>query len=238
MPNDLYYLLTALPALPATPGLPVQAEKAIEMIGEHSSTISNALFALLSSEREIFNCGFRFFANEEKDYKPQLPSALPESFVETFMTYSNSKEAEWLTAVFKAWVDLALEQASKAGSSFLRQWALWEYSLRLTLLGERSKNALKTQNDSAALLPYSLKSLSELPDVSSVVNDWRAISEPLKAEMFLDQARIAFLRANPASFTFTSDELVAYILELRIHERYARFNPDAGRKILEEVTSL
>ncbi len=58
------------------------------------------------------------------------------------------------------------------------------------------------------------------------------------AEKILDQSRIEFLRSQSLGYSFSVEELVAYMLELRIHNRYARLSLDEGRKILEEVTAL
>jgi hypothetical protein len=60
----------------------------------------------------------------------------------------------------------------------------------------------------------------------------------MAAEKLLDQSRVDYLRSFAGNYTFTIEELIAYMLELRIHNRYARLSPEQGRKILEEVTAL
>ena len=60
----------------------------------------------------------------------------------------------------------------------------------------------------------------------------------MDAEMVLDQARIDFLKNKFSPYSFEIDELIAYMIELRIHNRYARLSLEEGHKILEEVTSL
>jgi hypothetical protein len=71
-----------------------------------------------------------------------------------------------------------------------------------------------------------------------LIEAWKATADPMAAEKLLDQSRVDYLRSFAGNYTFTIEELIAYMLELRIHNRYARLSPEQGRKILEEVTAL
>jgi len=236
--DNLFYLLTVLPALPANAGEPVAADDALARIREEGDERLLLLADLLDTEAEIERCGLQYFVLGGRDYQPRLAERLPESFIEVFMTYPNAKESDWLTAVFAAWFEMLMDMGKNTGSGLLRCWAEWEYSLRTLLRIERLKNTARTATDNDALLPAFMKQFSELPDNAALVDGYMSFSEPLKAEKYLDQARIDFLRKAATQFSFSLDELFAYLLELRIHNRYARLSPDRGRKILEEVTTL
>jgi hypothetical protein len=193
---------------------------------------------LLAAENEIERCGLHYFVMNARDFQPHLSESLPEAFVEAFMSFSASKEHDWLDNVYAAWFELLIATGRRTGSGLLQQWAEWEYSLRTWLRLDRLKNAGRGSSDSETLLPAFMKDFSEQPDNAHLVEAYRSFSEPLKAEKFLDQARIDYLRKSAMQFSFSLDELIAYLLELRIHNRYLRLNPDKGRKILEEVTTL
>jgi hypothetical protein len=60
----------------------------------------------------------------------------------------------------------------------------------------------------------------------------------MKAEKTIDQYRLDFIRSLAISYSFSADELIAYMLELRIFARYARLDLEKGRKILQEVTAI
>lgn len=238
MTDNLFYLLTVLPALPANAGEQMPVDDALARIREESDERMLYLANLLDVEAEIERCGLQFFVMNGREFQPHLSDSLPESFVEIFMSFVTSKEADWLSNIYTAWFELLIETGKRTGSGLLKSWAEWEYSLRSLLRLERLKNPGRNASDNENLLPAFMKDFSEQPDNAALVEAYKTFTEPLKAEKFLDQSRIDFLRRAVVQFSFSLDELIAYMLELRIHNRYARLNPDKGRKILEEVTTL
>lgn len=237
MSGNLFYLLTILPVLPATAGDPVPVDDAMARIRDEGDGRLLFLADLLEVEAEIERCGFNFFVQGNHDYRPQLSALLPESFVQTFLSFSDSSEADWLTNVYASWFELFMNTSRRTGSGFLGFWAAWEYSLRTLLRLERSKAAGRSAAELESMIPEFMKDAFDSETIA-LVDTYKTINEPLKAEKFLDQARIDFLRRSVIHYSFSLDELIAYLLELRIHNRYARLNPDRGRKILEEVTTL
>lgn len=237
MADNLFYLMTVLPSLPAL-GETLAPEDAMARIREESGENLLLLADLLECEAEIEKCGLQHFVMGNKDFQACFSDRVPEEFVEVFMTFSSSKESEWLTAVYAAWFDLLIKVGDQTGSQLLKGWAEWEYALRTGLRIERLKAAGKLPTDVDSIVPEFMKELTDLTDHSYLIEAYKSTSEPMKAEKLLDQARIDYLRRAADSYTFSIDELVAYMLELRIHNRYARLNPDKGRKILEEVTTL
>ena len=237
MSDNLYYLLTLLPSLPNL-GEALTPEDALAKIREESDENLLLLADLLECESEIEKCAIHYYVMGSRDFLPNLSERLPEKFCEVFATYTSREEADWLTAVYIAWFELLLEIGDNTGSGLLKEWARWEYSLRTRLRIERLHAAGRLPADPDSLVPEFMNELSEQPDLQHLVDFARTFSEPMKAEKFLDQVRIDFLRRAVAQYSFSVDELVAYMLELRIHLRYARLSPEKGRKLLEEVTRL
>lgn len=237
MSGNLYYLMTVLPSLPAL-GEPLAAEDAMARIREEIDEKLLLLADLLECEGEIEKCAVQHFVLQNKDYQPVFSERVPGEFVELFASYSDAKESEWLTDIYAAWFELLIETGDMTGSELLKDWAKWEYALRTGLRIERLRAAARLPADIDSIIPEFMKGLSDISDHSSLIESYKGMTEPLKAEKFLDQARIDYLRRAADSYTFSTDELIAYMLELRIHNRYARLNPEKGRKILEEVTAL
>ena len=237
MSGNLYYLLTVLPVLPNAPGEPSPAEDALARLRDEDDAGLLYLAELLDVESEIARCGQQFFVEGRRDFQPVLSERLPEDFVGVFLSFSVQAEADWHTSIYAAWFELLMKTSVSLGSGLLGQWSRWEYSLRTLLRLDRLKAHGKAPADLESLIPSFMKeSVDE--EIGALVEAYKTFSEPLKAEKFLDQARIDYLRRAATHYSFSLDELIAYLLELRIHNRYARLNPDKGRKILEEVTTL
>lgn len=237
MSQQLFYLMTYLPALPAL-GEPLADEDAIARIRDEADENLLLLADLLDAENLIQQAGMQFFVLKNSDYRPELSERLPESFVESFLSFRDKPEADWLTDIFAAWFDLMIELSTKVGSPLLASWAKWEYSLRTGLRLERMRSAGAQPQDLSGIIPEFMNDADFFIDHAPLIESWKATADPMAAEKLLDQSRIDYLRSFAGNFTFSIEELIAYMLELRIHNRYARLSPEQGRKILEEVTAL
>ncbi len=239
MSSRLYYLLTLLPSLPQL-GQPLVESDAYRLLKEEGKSNLDSLSELLELEFVIQETGLHHFVMSDSEYEPVISEDLPEDFRNVFFSYKDLEEADWLTAINEAWFKLIIETGRKAESGLLAEWARWEWAFRSCLRIERLKKSGITPDDSDSLLPDFLAEDESnlLAHFQDIIHSWSSIEEPMKAEMFLDQVRIDFLREKASEYSFEIDELVAYMLELRIHARYARLNLDEGRKILEEVTAL
>jgi hypothetical protein len=60
----------------------------------------------------------------------------------------------------------------------------------------------------------------------------------MEAELALDRARLAVLEEWSPRYSFALDELVAYLLQLRLLERHQRLDGRRGRALLKEVAAL
>jgi hypothetical protein len=225
--------MTYLPTLPAL-GEKLPEVDALARIRDESDENLLLLADLLEVEDIIKQTGMQYFVLENKDFKPELSERLPEDFIKSFFSYNETPEAQWLENIYFAWFALFIELSGSIKSELLVEWAQWEYSLRLALKNERLQAEKKNKSADEKLLP----GMSCLVDHGTAVDGWKTIDEPMQAEKFLDQYRIEFLRNLGTQYTFAIEELIAYMLELRIHNRYARLSLDEGHKILEEVTAL
>ena len=118
----------------------------------------------------------------------------------------------------------------------LAEWAKWEYSLRINLMIDRFKRA-GIEFDEYEIVPDFLRFDSQY-NTDYIVEAYRKCSEPMNAEKTIDQFRLDYLRNSAISYSFSADELIAYMLELRIYARYSRLDLEKGRKILQEVTAI
>ena len=233
---SLEYLLTLLPSLPEHLGDKVSIEDAYRLLKFEDDAKLSYLVDVLNAEDEIKNCGLQYFVLQNKSYTTELPQDLPESFQETFFTFTNKTESEWMTDIYAAWLDMLTKTSKQVGSSLLAEWAKWEYSLRINLMIDRFKRA-GIEFDESESVPDFLRFDSQY-NTDYIVDAYRKCSEPMKAEKTIDQFRLDYLRSSAISYSFSADELIAYMLELRIFARYARLDLEEGRKILQEVTAI
>jgi len=74
-------------------------------------------------------------------------------------------------------------------------------------------------------------------DHSLLIQEFSKVENPLTGEEILDRARIRFLEGQAERYSFKAEELIAYVLKLRLILRHSQMNRDKGVKILMEVTS-
>ncbi len=230
------YLLTLLPSLPANLGDKVSINEAYRLIKFENNAKLDYLVDILSVEDIIKDFSFQYYVEGNKSCKFELSNSLPKNFQEVFLTFNEKSESDWTTDVYASWFEMLINTGKEVGSSILAEWAKWEYSLRINLMIDRLKKA-NLEYDENELIPDFMR-YDNSYDTSSLVDSYRKCSEPMKAEKALDASRLDFIRSLATSYTFSTDELVAYMLALRIYERYARLDPEKGRKILQEVTAL
>lgn len=113
----------------------------------------------------------------------------------------------------------------KTGVRFLDRWADYERSLRASLAKVRAEK-----------LPWSLSredkarfDIEEALDVKQIAREACAIEDPLKAELFLNTARISAVEQIRGTASFNRDALFAYAVTLLLKERAENFNVEAGR---------
>lgn len=237
MSGKLFYLMTRLPSLPNL-GEMLTDEDIMARVREESGENITLFADLLDLENEIIRCASEYFVKENREYKPDFSDIVPAEFVQEFMTFIDMPEAEWLGHIYVEWFRLIHKLGRKTHSDLLVDWTRWEYTLRYNMFSERMKRAGFQHGDSDHPPRDIVDIPGDAPDHSGTVAEYFTFEEPIKAEKYIDQIRIDYLRDAVVRFTFSVDELVAYMLEYRIHLRYAGLDPEKGRKILEEVTRL
>ena len=233
---SLEYLLTLLPSLPENLGDKVSIEEAYRLLKFEDDAKLSYLVDVLNAEDEIKNCGLQYFVLQNKSFNTELPQSLPESFQEMFFSFNSKTESEWMTGIYGAWLDMLTKTSKEVGSSLLAEWAKWEYSLRINLMIDSFKRAW-IEFDDYEIVPDFLRFDSQY-NTDYIVEAYRKCSEPMNAEKTIDQFRLDYLRNSAISYSFSADELIAYMLELRIYARYSRLDLEKGRKILQEVTAI
>lgn len=233
---SLEYLLTLLPSIPENLGDKVSIEEAYRLLKFEDDAKLSYLVDVLNAEDEIKNCGMQYFVLQNKSFNTELPQSLPESFQEIFFSFNSKTESKWMTDIYAAWLDMLTKTSKEVGSSLLAEWAKWEYSLRINLMIDRFKRA-GIDFDEYEFVPDFLRFDSQY-DTNYIVEAYRKCSEPMNAEKTIDKFRLDYIRSSAISYSFSADELIAYILELRIFARYARLDLEKGREILQEVTAI
>ena len=230
------YLLTLLPSLPANLGDKVSIDEAYRLLKSENNTKLDYLVDILSIEDIIKDFSLQYYVQGNKSYELELPKSLPESFQKVFFTFTEKSESDWTSDIYASWFEMLISTGKWVGSSILVEWAKWEYSLRINLMIDRLKRA-GLEYDETELKPDFMR-YDNSYDTSSLVDSYRKCSEPMNAEKTIDQFRLDYLRNSAISYSFSADELIAYMLELRIYARYSRLDLEKGRKILQEVTAI
>lgn len=237
MANKFYYLLTLLPALPEV-GEAFETGGVFALIRQEQVVGVEILADLLEAEILLEHCAEHHFVAEKEDFAPVFPEVITEAIVDLAGDPGSLDESQWHDKVYTLWFKLMAEVGHKTGSNLLADWAVREYSLRAQIQLQREHQGSDSSASGEQMLPDFIKKNGFIFDQSELINAYKAFDDPMAAEKFLDQARVDYLRKAAAQYSFDMDELVAYMLELRIHRRYERMSPDKGRKILEEVTTL
>lgn len=163
----------------------------------------------------------------------ELMDLLPDCIRERVAVWpSREEEVAWHENVCFAWFEFMHRTGHTAGSRLLQRWSAWEMTLAVYLANAR---------DTAESAPVKERPVSsEAPafDYAALVAEWHNAADPMIGEHKLDEARFAFLASESTRYSFEIDELVLYLLKLRLLSRYAALDRGAALKILEEVTVL
>lgn len=237
MSSRLYYLMSLLPVLPGLGNAPpITMEEVFRIILEERSETARTLAeafnfaALLKKAAENRVLGYPS-ADTLGTYsiEPDTPPVLVELFL---LDPQEVGEDFWLTELWREYYTFLENIGQSIGSSLLVRWTHFESSLREQLM------EVRRQSTGTAAGGESAPDTATAWDHSALIADWRKAPDPLVGEKLLDEARISFIEAESAHYSFGIDELVAYFLKLGLLLRHAALNREAGIKILEEVTAL
>ena len=151
-------------------------------------------------------------------------------------------EEAWVGSVRQAYLDLLSESAPRLGSTLLSRWSRWEESLRLSLARHRAlvrgDHGGHAQGPPPAVDPWLESALTAWHATRSRGGDAGRLGAAMEAEISLDAARLAFLERESPRYSFAMDELVAYLLHLRLLERHQLLDPQRGRTLLKAAGAL
>ena len=243
MDTRLTYLLTLLPPLPPIgEPPPITLAEALSLLRQQGGADLELLAALLESESLLQHSLDEWIVNPPGSRV--VPRALPQPLRALFddELVAGMTEEAWVGSVRQAYLDLLCDAGHRLGSDLLSRWSEWEGSLRLNLARQRAR--LRGDRDEPGQGPPS----GDKPGLEAALAAWSAalsrgagtdrLGAAMAAEVSLDRARLAFLAGESPRYSFAMDELVAYLLQLRLLERHQQLDRQRGRTLLKAVGAL
>lgn len=243
MDTRLTYLLTLLPPLPPlgeTP--PLALADVLVLLRQQGGADLELLAGLLEAEALLRQALDEWVVNPPGSRV--APGALPQPLRALFdeELVAGMTEAAWVDSVRQTHLELLAEAGHRIGSTLLSRWSSWEGSLRLDLARRRAQ--LRGDRDGPDRgSPQEVDTALEAPLAAwsatrSRGADGERLGSAMEAEVSLDGARLAFLTRESPRYSFTIDELAAYLLQLQLLERHQRLDRQRGRALLKEVAAL
>jgi len=239
----LTYLLTLLPPLPPIgEPPPITLAEALSLLRQQGGADLELLAALLESESLLQHSLDEWIVNPPGSRV--VPRALPQPLRALFddELVAGMTEEAWVGSVRQAYLDLLCDAGHRLGSDLLSRWSEWEGSLRLNLARHRAR--LRGDRDN----PEPGSPSDDDPGLEAALAAWSAarsrggdaerLGTAMEAEVSLDVARLAFLTRESPRYSFAMDELVAFLLQLRLLERHQRLDRQRGRTLLKAVGAL
>lgn len=245
MATDLYFLLTLCPALPEL------GEEPLLSLGEVCAHLAGAddprlhrLARLFTTCQEIESAAAAWVMGENMPVSAAcqeiLTTELPECRNLLDQPPQSVSEAIWLTRMHEllsGWVE---SSARGLGSCLLADYTRFDRRLRQAVAAQRRLWWEEQQPGVTASMPeVAVPSAEEtafsvIPDV---VARWYAAPDPMAGEVILDRARWAFISERAGNYSFSLEEMVGYLLQLRLVQRHRTFGRDQGTSLLQEVTA-
>ena len=249
MDTRLTYLLTLLPSLPGLDEIPpIALADVAALLRQQGGADLELLAGLHETEGLVREALDEWLMNPPGSRA--VPGALPPPLRALFdeARVAGMTEEAWVGSVWRAFLELLAALGNRLGSDLLTRWSVWERDLRLDLASRRARlRGDRTDDDNRG------DSGREPPpgvdgDREAALSAWSAAQTPggdagrlgaaMEAEVALDLARLAFLERESPRYSFALDELVGYLLRLRLLERHRRLDPRRGRALLQAVGAL
>lgn len=236
-----YYLLTVLPPLPSVGGaLPITMAEALALLRQQGEGLE-PLTDAFETEQPLRDALDEWVSNPPGSRA--LPAAIPPPLASLFdeAAIAGSTEDAWVDAVWQAWLDLLAGAGRRVGSALLPRWTAWEAALRRRLAGRR--RGQREERVSSGGQEEDGDGFRQ----DAILAEWTAarsrggglgLAAAMQAEETLDERRLDFLDEESPRYTFTVDEVVAYLLKLRLLERWQRLDPEKGRALVSQVATL
>jgi hypothetical protein len=238
MTNKFYYLLSFLPPLPSigeTP--PITAEEVLKLVDQEKSKELKFLAEIFQLESLISRVAHRILTTPLKDRPSSLLSIADFENIPPFLSEILARdpdeegEDKWMNQLQRAWFNYIEEMGKFLDSTLLKSWVDWEKSLRDQLTDARMLGKKDLE------IPKS-EPIETRRNHQELIFQWRSAKDPMAGERLLDEARMQFIDDASKRYTFSLDELIAYLLKLGILSRYTRLNREEAMKLLKETATL
>ncbi len=223
MDSRLCYLLTRLPHLPPLDQpLPITLEETLDLLRRQGGEDLERLADVFAAEGPLREALDEWVVTlpGSRAVPATLPPALQSLFDEDKVAAMS--EESWVGAVWDTYLGLLSEAGHHYGSRLLTRWSAWEADLRLGVARQRER----LRGDPGKPGPE-----------HTAPGGTVGLAAAMETEFDLDLSRFAFLEQESPRYSFTRDELVAYLLQLRLHERRRRWDRQRGRALLEEIVA-
>ena len=216
-----YYLLASLPVLEAKLGNekpPISISKFWEKLQFEETNLKQIIQAVLL-EHDINNLEQIYHG-----YKPVSCATIPmrvlmEAFKDTkklkdylpIQIYDYLNMEKWQTKIWREYFNYCLGITHK--DSTFQKWLNWEVSLKYCFYQNR-------QNTKSHLWDKITISQDYDKEHRHLLNLYQKASNPLEAELLLDNARFSKILELSTHFSFEYDEIVTYTLSLLLLERW------------------
>lgn len=220
-----YRLLAMVPPLPAAPEAPpLPLEELTQLYTEDMQESDRALAMTLLGFLDCRNIEARLqdhgvfderapLTVEALDEKTELPEYIAE-FLEAYEAGSLNEDYGF-DALWRAYFTHLVETADRCRSSFLREWAGYEITLRDSLARQRAE-ALGDKGD----MRVSGVAVDGGDDHSSLLSSLAEAANPMERERLLDTARLAKIESISGIDPFSTDAALAYLAATLILDRW------------------
>lgn len=218
MVGHYYFILTSLPALPDFGEASPMGLREFRRLACEDASAAPLVDAVLMEQDlllreavlagQIERAGGVVLANEQVAGDEPLPDFLTPP---ADRQYRVAADAAW-----EAYYRYVCRSAAEHHSPFLREWAVFEVTLRNALAEERAgKLGLDVHN---YLVADDLS--GNVDSVADTVSEWAEAPDPLSAMKLLDRRRRQWLEEHSRYFSFAVDELLAYARGLVLVNRW------------------
>lgn len=242
----LNYLLTFFPPLPELGGVPsvTIAEVCARLIGEDDRVLRR-LAGVFTTWSELETAAAAWVTGEKLSLSPTcqetVTAEIPECGQLLESDPQSANEAVWLTRfhdVLSVWLE---KSASRVGSRLLADWLRFERQLRAELALRRRQWWEEQQPGFTAEFPEISVSPTDNDQIAAeaakTATRWQNVTDPMAAELLLDQTHWNFICARYGHYSFSIEEMVGYLLKLRLVQRHQVFSRERGISMLQEVTA-
>jgi hypothetical protein len=223
-----YFLASSLPPMPPSLGekLPLSFSEICQVILRNiepgdEPLVRCSLQRIDTANTEFFLQGQDVFlpggslTREDIEGKRRLPS-----FMRAFLEDRDRgvRRRYEYDRLWEGYYGYACSVAEELNCRFLIDYLSWEVGLRNSLVGLRARVLGEDPEE------YQIMTRAGAHDISTLLSQWRAQHNPLKAELFLDEERLKRIFHCEGSDPFSRDAILGILEKARIYSRWEKLN--------------